>query len=169
VADVGGAGTHVTVADINTEMLAVGRERAAKTRHNVDFIEANAEQLPLPDRSFDAVTIAFGIRNVTRVDAALAAARRVLAPGGHFACLEFSNVDLPLLKQAYDAYSEHAIPALGGAVAGDAASYRYLVESIRRFPDRRTFAALMRDAGMGGVRYEALAGGVCAIHHGFRL
>ena len=135
VAEAGGPGTHVTVADINTEMLAVGRERAAKARRSTStFIEANAEKLPLPDRAFDAVTIAFGIRNVPRIDAALAEAHRVLKIGGRFLCLEFSSVDVPGLDRLYDLYSFNVIPAIGRAVTGDAEAYRYLVESIRKFP-----------------------------------
>ena len=121
-------GTHVTVADINTEMLAVGRTRADEQGLDVTFIEGNAEKLPLPDRAFDAVTIAFGIRNVPRIDAALAEAHRVLRIGGRFLCLEFSNVDVPGLDQAYDLYSFNVIPAIGRAVTGDAEAYRYLVE-----------------------------------------
>ena len=137
---------------------------------DLTFVEADAQTLtPFADASFDVVTIAFGIRNVTRVDAALRAARRVLAPGGHFACLEFSNVDAPALKAVYDAYSYRAIPALGQAVAGDADSYRYLVESIRQFPDRGTFASMLREAGFRGVRYQGWTGGVVAVHHGFAV
>ncbi|MEA2934871.1 MAG: demethylmenaquinone methyltransferase / 2-methoxy-6-polyprenyl,4-benzoquinol methylase, partial [Variibacter sp.] len=129
VANAGGAGTRVTVADINAEMLAVGRERAAKAGHDIAFIEANAEKLPLPDRSFDAVTIAFGIRNVPRIEMALAEAHRVLKIGGRFLCLEFSSVDVPALDRLYELYSFNVIPAVGRAVTGDAEAYRYLVES----------------------------------------
>jgi demethylmenaquinone methyltransferase/2-methoxy-6-polyprenyl-1,4-benzoquinol methylase len=130
VADTGGPGTHVTVADINADMLQVGRERAAKSGHGVEFIEANAEALPFPDRSFNSVTIAFGIRNVPRIDVALGEIHRVLKIGGRFLCLEFSSVDLPGLDRLYDLYSFNVIPAVGRAVTGDAEAYRYLVESI---------------------------------------
>ena len=132
----GGERTRATVCDINAEMLAVGRERAAARGLDaaVDFVEANAEALPFADRSFDADTIAFGIRNVPRIDAALAEAYRVLKPGGRFLCLEFSAVECRASTRLYDFYSFNVIPALGRAVAGDAEAYRYLVESIRRFP-----------------------------------
>jgi demethylmenaquinone methyltransferase/2-methoxy-6-polyprenyl-1,4-benzoquinol methylase len=171
VIEAGGAGTFVTVLDINAEMLAVGRERADQNglSYAVDFIEANAERLPLPDKSYDAYTIAFGIRNVPRIDAALREAYRVLRPGGHFLCLEFSSVDVPGLDRLYDLYSFNAIPAIGGAVAGDAESYRYLVESIRKFPKPQAFAAMMRDAGFGRVSYTPMTGGIVALHSGWRL
>ncbi len=171
VAKAGGSGTRVTVADINTEMLAVGRQRAVEQGLDdaVTFIEGNAEQLPLPDRAFDAVTIAFGIRNVPRIDAALAEAHRVLRIGGHFLCLEFSNVDVPGLDTAYDLYSFNVIPAIGRAVTGDAEAYRYLVESIRKFPKAAAFADMMRGAGFRRVSFQPLTGGIVAIHSGWRL
>jgi demethylmenaquinone methyltransferase / 2-methoxy-6-polyprenyl-1,4-benzoquinol methylase len=169
VADAGGPGTRVTVADINRQMLAVGRDRARAARRNISFIEANAEALPLPDRSFDAVTIAFGIRNVPRIEAALAEAYRVLKTGGHFLCLEFSAVDVPGLDALYDLYSFNVIPALGRAVTGDAEAYRYLVESIRRFPRPERFAQMLRDAGFRRVSFQRLTGGVVALHSGWRL
>jgi len=169
VADAGGPGTHVTVADINTEMLAVGRERTAKARRNITFIEANAEKLPLPDKSFDAVTIAFGIRNVPRVDAALQEAHRVLKIGGRFLCLEFSSVDVPALDQLYDLYSFNVIPAVGRAVTGDADAYRYLVESIRKFPRPETFTDMIRAAGFRRASFQPMTGGVVALHSGWRL
>jgi demethylmenaquinone methyltransferase / 2-methoxy-6-polyprenyl-1,4-benzoquinol methylase len=169
VAGKGGTGTRVTVADINREMLAVGRERARAARRDIEFIEANAEALPLPDRSFDAVTIAFGIRNVPRVDAALAEAHRVLKFGGHFVCLEFSSVDIPALDALYNVYSFNVIPALGGVVTGDAEAYKYLVESIRKFPRPEKFADMMRAAGFGRVSFTRLSGGVVALHSGWRL
>jgi demethylmenaquinone methyltransferase/2-methoxy-6-polyprenyl-1,4-benzoquinol methylase len=167
----GGAGTHVTVADINAEMLAVGRERAAERGLDeaVTFTQGNAEELPFPDRSHDAVTIAFGIRNVPRTERALAEAFRVLKIGGRFLCLEFSTVDVPGLDRLYDAYSFNVIPTLGRAVAGDAESYRYLVESIRRFPKPEAFAGMMRDAGLRRVSYRPMTGGVVALHSGWRL
>jgi demethylmenaquinone methyltransferase/2-methoxy-6-polyprenyl-1,4-benzoquinol methylase len=169
VADAGGPGTHVTVADINTEMLAVGRERTAKARRNITFIEANAEKLPLPDKSFDAVTIAFGIRNVPRVDAALQEAHRVLKIGGRFLCLEFSSVDVPALDRLYDLYSFNVIPAVGRAVTGDADAYRYLVESIRKFPRPEKFTDMIRAAGFRRASFQPMTGGVVALHSGWRL
>jgi demethylmenaquinone methyltransferase/2-methoxy-6-polyprenyl-1,4-benzoquinol methylase len=163
------AGTRITVADINAEMLAVGRERAAKAKRDIEFVEANAEALPLPDRSFDAVTIAFGIRNVPRIEVALREIHRVLRIGGHFLCLEFSSVDLPGLDRLYDAYSFNVIPALGRAVTGDAESYRYLVESIRKFPRPEKFADMIRAASFRRVSHQSMTGGVVALHSGWRL
>jgi demethylmenaquinone methyltransferase/2-methoxy-6-polyprenyl-1,4-benzoquinol methylase len=171
VADAGNHATRVTVADINHAMLEVGRARAAERGFDdrVTFIEGNAEALPFPDRSFDAVTIAFGIRNVPRIELALKEAHRVLKLGGHFLCLEFSAVNVPGLDAIYDAYSFNVIPAIGGAVTGDAEAYRYLVESIRRFPRPEAFAGMMRDAGFGRVSFERLSGGIVALHSGWRL
>jgi demethylmenaquinone methyltransferase / 2-methoxy-6-polyprenyl-1,4-benzoquinol methylase len=169
VADKAGTGTHVTVADINTDMLAVGRERAAKAKRNIEFIEANAETLPFPDKSFDAVTIAFGIRNVPRIDVALGEIHRVLKTGGHFLCLEFSSVDVPGLDRLYELYSFNVIPAVGRAVTGDAEAYRYLVESIRKFPKPKVFAEMIRTAGLRRVSFETMTGGVVALHSGWRL
>jgi demethylmenaquinone methyltransferase / 2-methoxy-6-polyprenyl-1,4-benzoquinol methylase len=165
----GGAGTRVTVADINSDMLAVGRTRAEERGLDVDFIEGNAEALPFPDRSFDAVTIAFGIRNVPRIEQGLSEARRVLRIGGRFLCLEFSTVDVPGLDALYDLYSFNVIPTLGRMVAGDAESYRYLVESIRRFPHPEAFADMIRTAGFGRVSFQRMAGGIVALHSGWRL
>jgi demethylmenaquinone methyltransferase/2-methoxy-6-polyprenyl-1,4-benzoquinol methylase len=167
----GGEHTRVTVCDINPDMLEVGRKRA-EARHlgeAITFREGNAEALPFADRSFDAVTIAFGIRNVPRIDAALKEAFRVLKIGGKFACLEFSAVDVPGLDRLYDFYSFNVIPALGRAVAGDAESYRYLVESIRRFPKPKAFAAMLRAAGFGRASYRQMTGGIVALHSGWRL
>jgi demethylmenaquinone methyltransferase/2-methoxy-6-polyprenyl-1,4-benzoquinol methylase len=166
-----GTGTRVTVADINPEMLQVGRERAAERGFDdvVTFVEANAEALPFPDRAFDAVIIAFGIRNVPRIPAALTEARRVLKMGGRFLCLEFSTVDVPGLEALYDLYSFNVIPALGRAVAGDADAYRYLVESIRKFPRPDAFADMMRAAGFLRVSFERMTGGIVALHSGWRL
>jgi demethylmenaquinone methyltransferase/2-methoxy-6-polyprenyl-1,4-benzoquinol methylase len=169
VAEAGGPGTRITVADINSDMLAVGRERAKDARHDIAFIEGNAEALPLPDRSFDVVTIAFGIRNVPRIDLALAEAHRVLKIGGRFLCLEFSSVDVPGLDALYDLYSFKVIPAIGGAVTGDAEAYRYLVESIRKFPKPPAFAEMMKTAGFRRVTFQRLTGGVVALHSGWRL
>jgi demethylmenaquinone methyltransferase / 2-methoxy-6-polyprenyl-1,4-benzoquinol methylase len=171
VARVAGPLTKVTVADINPDMLRVGAERARSRRldDRVTFIEANAEALPLPDRRFDAYTIAFGIRNVPRIEKALAEAYRVLKHGGHFLCLEFSRVDLPVLDRVYDAYSFAAIPAMGKVVVGDGAPYRYLVESIRTFPSPELFAEMIAAAGFARVDYTRLSGGVVAIHSGWKL
>jgi demethylmenaquinone methyltransferase / 2-methoxy-6-polyprenyl-1,4-benzoquinol methylase len=165
----GGAGTHATVVDINAEMLQVGRARAAERGLDVTFVEGNAEALPFPDRRFDAVTIAFGIRNVPRIEAALAEARRVLRVGGRFLCLEFSTVDVPGLDALYDFYSFNVIPALGRAVAQDSEAYRYLVESIRRFPRPEAFADMMRAAGFHRVSFGRMTGGIVALHSGWRL
>ncbi len=168
--DAGGPRTHVTVLDINGGMLEVGRERAGR-RHDgrIDFVEANAEALPFPGKSFDGYTIAFGIRNVPRIDLALSEAFRVLKAGGRFLCLEFSKVDVPVLDAVYDAYSFNVIPALGRMVAGDAESYRYLVESIRRFPPPAAFARMIEAAGFRRVTHRPLTGGVVAIHSGWKI
>ena len=167
----GGPGAHATVSDINADMLAVGRERAEEqfSGDRIEFVEANAEALPFPEKHFDAVTIAFGIRNVPRIAQALSEMHRVLKTGGRFLCLEFSQVDVPALEEIYAAYSFRVIPEIGRAVTGDAESYRYLVESIRRFPDRETFAGLMRKAGFARVEATPLTGGIVALHSGWRL
>jgi len=159
------------LCDINFSMLSRGRDRALDEgfAQSQSVLVADAQRLPLPDASVDVVTIAFGIRNVTRIDAALREMRRVLAPGGRFLCLEFSKLAVPALAPLYDQYSFSVLPALGGLVAGDADSYRYLAESIRRFPDQETFAGLMREAGLDQVRYRNLSGGIAAIHSGWRL
>jgi demethylmenaquinone methyltransferase/2-methoxy-6-polyprenyl-1,4-benzoquinol methylase len=166
-----GAGTRATVVDINSGMLEIGRERARAggIDQNVVFVEGNAEALPFSDGSFDVVTAAFGIRNVPRIDLALAEARRVLKSGGHFLVLEFSTVDVPGLDALYDLYSFNVIPALGGMVAGDAEAYRYLVESIRRFPQAEAFADMIRAAGFHRVSFRRLSGGIVALHSGWRL
>jgi demethylmenaquinone methyltransferase / 2-methoxy-6-polyprenyl-1,4-benzoquinol methylase len=167
----GGAQTRAVVCDINTDMLTVGRGRAAERGLSgaVTFTEANAEKLPFADKRFDAATIAFGIRNVPRIEAALSEAYRVLKIGGRFLCLEFSTVTMPGLASLYDLYSFNVIPALGRAVVGDAESYRYLVESIRRFPKPLEFAAMMRAAGFARVSYQMMSGGIVALHSGWRL
>ena len=169
--EAGGAQTRVTVCDINRDMLEVGRERAAIYGGDTVVIsaEANAEALPFADRSFDAATIAFGIRNVPRIERALAEAFRVLKIGGKFVCLEFSSVDVPALDRLYDLYSFNVIPALGGVVAGDAESYRYLVESIRRFPKPQAFATMLRAAGFARVSFQTISGGIVTLHSGWRL
>jgi demethylmenaquinone methyltransferase / 2-methoxy-6-polyprenyl-1,4-benzoquinol methylase len=166
-----GGGFRATVCDINSDMLSVGRQRAV-ARHlddRVSFVEGNAEALAFPDRRFDAYTIAFGIRNVPRIDLALNEAYRVLRPGGRFLCLEFSSVDVPGLDRIYDLFSFKIIPPLGGAVTGDAESYRYLVESIRRFPKPNAFAEMIRAAGFARVKWQSLTGGIVALHSGWRL
>ncbi len=152
-------------------LLDVGRNRAV-ARHldqQVSFVEGNAEALAFGDRSFDAYTIAFGIRNVPRIDAALREAYRVLRPGSRFLCLEFSTVDVPGLDRLYDFFSFKVIPPLGRAVTGDAESYQYLVESIRKFPRPNQFAEMIRDAGFARVKWESLSGGIVALHSGWRL
>jgi demethylmenaquinone methyltransferase/2-methoxy-6-polyprenyl-1,4-benzoquinol methylase len=171
VARTGGPGARVTVCDISPEMLAVGRDRvaAAGLADRIDLVEGNAEALPFPDKSFDAYTIAFGIRNVTHIDRALAEAYRVLKTGGRFLCLEFSEVDVPILDRIYDFHSFEIIPRLGEAIAGDRASYQYLVESIRKFPSQEAFAAMVRGAGFARVSYRNLTGGIAAIHSGWRI
>ena len=166
-----GSGFRATVCDINSDMLTVGHERA-RQRHlddRVSFVEGNAEELAFPNNSFDAYTIAFGIRNVPRIDRALREAFRVLRPGGRFLCLEFSTVDVPGLDRIYDLFSFKVIPPLGRAVTGDAESYRYLVESIRKFPKPNAFAEMIRSAGFSRVTWQSLSGGIVALHSGWRL
>ena len=169
--EAGGAQTHVTVCDINPDMLEIGRGRASMfgAEAMVTFAEANAEALPFADRSFDAATIAFGIRNVPRIERALAESFRALKIGGKFVCLEFSSVDVPALDRLYDFYSFNVIPALGRMVAGDAESYRYLVESIRRFPRPEAFAAMLRAAGFARISFQPMSGGIVTLHSGWRL
>ena len=162
-------GAEVTVADINQDMLDVGVERALERGiTGLTWSCQNAEELSYPPRQFDAYTIAFGIRNVTHIDKALAEAHRVLKFGGRFFCLEFSTVEWPGFDKAYDLYSEHLVPRMGQAIAGDAASYRYLVESIRRFPPMPKFEAMIRAAGFTQTRVEPILGGLVAIHSGWK-
>jgi demethylmenaquinone methyltransferase/2-methoxy-6-polyprenyl-1,4-benzoquinol methylase len=162
---------QATVSDINASMLAVGRERAERQGldGNVSFVEANAEELPFADASFDAYTIAFGIRNVPHIDRALAEAFRVLKRGGRFICLEFSEVDVPFLDKVYEAWSFNAIPRIGQMVTGDGEPYRYLVESIRKFPRQRDFADMIERAGFSRVTWRDYSGGIAAAHSGWKL
>jgi demethylmenaquinone methyltransferase / 2-methoxy-6-polyprenyl-1,4-benzoquinol methylase len=170
VLEQGGPETQVSIVDINRDMLEVGLGRAeGRYAGRIAFIAGNAEALPLEAKTFDGYTIAFGIRNVPRVDAALAEAFRVLRPGGHFLCLEFSKVDVPGLDALYDAYSFNVIPRLGQWVAGDAEAYRYLVESIRRFPPPAAFARRVEAAGFSRVTHRPMAGGIVAIHSGWKI
>jgi demethylmenaquinone methyltransferase/2-methoxy-6-polyprenyl-1,4-benzoquinol methylase len=171
IAQAGGPQTDVTILDINGDMLEVGRERAAKRglSGKLSFVEANAEDLPFEDGRFDAYTIAFGIRNVPRIDKALREAHRVLKRGGHFLCLEFSEVDVPGLDTIYDAFSFNLIPPIGRLVTGDAEPYRYLVESIRKFPQAERFRAMIADAGFQRASFTRLTGGVVCIHSGWKL
>jgi len=161
----------VTLVDVNDDMLRLAKERAARRSllKQLTFVAGNAEALPLPDARFDAYTIAFGIRNVPRIEDALAEAYRVLKRGGHFLCLEFSRVDLPVFERVYDAYSFAAIPAMGKVVTGDGGAYRYLVESIRKFPPPERFADMIGEAGFGRVDFTRLSGGIVAIHSGWKL
>jgi demethylmenaquinone methyltransferase / 2-methoxy-6-polyprenyl-1,4-benzoquinol methylase len=163
-----GTGTTVVASDINPAMLAEGQRRLGDYEGRLSFEIVNAESIPFPDNSFDAVSIAFGLRNVPRRQHAFAEILRVLKPMGQFACLEFSHTDVPILAEAYDFYSFHVIPRIGGLIAGDEASYQYLVESIRRFPKREALADEMRAAGFARVKAEALSGGVVAIHTGWK-
>jgi demethylmenaquinone methyltransferase/2-methoxy-6-polyprenyl-1,4-benzoquinol methylase len=163
-------GAEVTVADINPAMLEVGRKRAEeRSIEGLQWAEENAEKLSFEGRRFDAYTIAFGIRNVTDIPAALKEAHRVLKRGGRFFCLEFSTTEWPGFGQVYDAYSHHVVPRIGGLVANDRDSYRYLVESIRRFPDMDKFKAMIAEAGFGQVRAEPILGGLVAIHSGWKI
>lgn len=165
-----GPDSKITICDINTEMLRVGRDRALNKGYVSDFewVTGNAETLPVPDNGVDVYTIAFGLRNVTRIDNALADAYRVLKPGGRFFCLEFSKVEDPLLGPLYDRYSEMLIPRMGQLIAKDRDSYQYLVESIRKFPPQRELARRMSQAGFSGAKFTNLSFGIAAIHQGFK-
>lgn len=171
ILDASRGNANVTVLDINGSMLGVGRDRAARAHPGaaIDFVEANAEELPFDDSTFDAYTIAFGIRNVPHIDRALHEAFRVLRPGGRFLCLEFSQVEMPLLDKVYETWSFRAIPRIGNAVAGDGEPYRYLVESIRKFPNQENFAAMIRRAGFERVTWRNYSGGIAALHSGWKI
>ena len=163
-------GAAITVSDINPAMLDVGKERAAKKGlEGLEWSVQNAETLSFADKSFDAYTIAFGIRNVTHIARALAEAHRVLKRGGRFFCLEFSTTLWPGFKDIYDAYSHKIVPKLGKAIADDEDSYRYLIESIRRFPDMERFKGMIAEAGFEQVRAEQILGGLVAIHSGWKI
>ena len=166
-----GVDASAVLCDLSEEMITVGRDRAIDRGliRTLTFVAGNAESLPLPDRSVPLCTIAFGLRNVTHIDRALAEVRRVLMPGGRFLCLEFSQVVDPPLRRLYERYSDAVIPRLGQVVAGDRESYDYLVESIRRFPNQPALAERMRAAGLRRVRWLNLSGGIAAIHSGWRL
>jgi demethylmenaquinone methyltransferase/2-methoxy-6-polyprenyl-1,4-benzoquinol methylase len=163
-------GGHVTAVDINVEMLLVGRDRGIDHGwiEQIDWVCGDAERLPVADASVDVYTTAFCLRNVTRIDRALGEARRVLKPGGRFLCLEFSRVVLPVVDRLYDAYSFGVLPLLGRVVAGNADAYRYLAESIRRFPPQDRFARMIAAAGLSLVKYRNLSGGIAALHSAWR-
>jgi demethylmenaquinone methyltransferase/2-methoxy-6-polyprenyl-1,4-benzoquinol methylase len=169
--DRAGQGLRVTICDINQAMLGVGRDRAIDRGilEGIDWLCGDAEALPVASGSVDGYTIAFGLRNVTEIDAALAEARRVLRPGGRFLCLEFSPLSVPVLSRLYDLYSFEILPRLGQLVAGDADSYRYLAESIRRFPPQQDLAQRMVAAGFERVSWRNMSAGVVALHSGWRL
>ena len=163
----GGPDAEIIIVDYNAEMVAAGQKRGLS--REIAWSVGDAQALALPDACADAYVISFGIRNVTDISAALREARRVLKPGGRFLCLEFSQPPAPVLRKLYDAYSFKVIPAMGQAVAGDRDSYQYLVESIRRFPDQKTFVAMIEAAGFKRAGYTNLSGGVAALHHGWAL
>ena len=164
------SGAYITVADINPDMLGVGMERSEKRDiGNLAWSEQNAETLSFDDKTFDAYTIAFGIRNVTHIDQALSEAHRVLRRGGRFFCLEFSTTLWPGFADVYDAYSHRFVPKIGKLLAGDEDSYRYLIESIRRFPDMPTFEGMIKQAGFVRTSVEPMLGGLVAIHSGWKI
>jgi demethylmenaquinone methyltransferase / 2-methoxy-6-polyprenyl-1,4-benzoquinol methylase len=164
-------GGPAILSDINAAMLSVGRDRATARAllADISFMVTDAEAIPLPDSSVDRVSMAFGLRNCTNKERVLAEARRVLKPGGKFFCLEFSRLQISAFEKLYDAWSFKALPRMGSMVAGDAASYQYLAESIRMFPDQETLKGMMETAGLEQVSYRNLSGGIAAIHQGWRL
>jgi demethylmenaquinone methyltransferase/2-methoxy-6-polyprenyl-1,4-benzoquinol methylase len=164
-------GASAVVVDLTEPMLIEGRARAeaAAMGGALDWVVGDAMALPFADASFDVYTISFGIRNVTRIEAALAEAHRVLRPGGRLMVLEFSRMVSPPLQWAYDRYSFNVIPVMGQIVAGDRDSYQYLVESIRRFPEQERFAGMIREAGFGQVRFRNLSMGIAALHSGWKI
>jgi demethylmenaquinone methyltransferase/2-methoxy-6-polyprenyl-1,4-benzoquinol methylase len=166
-----GPNANAVICDISPQMLAVGQRRVdeAALSDRITCVEGNAENLPFENSSFDAYTIAFGIRNVTHIDRALAEAYRVLRPGGRFLCLEFSECQIPVLDRLYDFHSFEVIPRLGKLTAGAAEPYQYLVESIRKFPKQEPFATMVRDAGFARVTYRNLTGGIAAMHSGWKI
>jgi demethylmenaquinone methyltransferase/2-methoxy-6-polyprenyl-1,4-benzoquinol methylase len=169
--DAGGAGCEVTLCDINPNMIAAGIAHSADKNRTemMHFATGNAESLPFSDQTFDAYTIAFGIRNVTDIDKALGEAFRVLKPGGRFLCLEFSSIDVPGLDTIYDVYSNNAIPLMGKLITGNAEPYRYLVESIRKFPNQKLFCNMITAVGFERACHQNLTGGIVAIHSAWRL
>ena len=171
IIDRGGPKTRVTLADISLDMLREGRKRAQEESRpeQLGFVAANAEALPFRDNTFDACTIAFGIRNVPHIDVALREMHRVLKPGGRFQCLEFSQLNIAGLRELYDAYSFTVIPAVGKVVTGDGEPYRYLVESIRRFPNQEAFLQMIREAGFAHAGYRNMSGGIVAMHWGWKI
>jgi demethylmenaquinone methyltransferase/2-methoxy-6-polyprenyl-1,4-benzoquinol methylase len=166
-----GENATAVICDISPEMLGVGKRRVSDAHldHRITCVEGNAEQLPFEDGTFDAYTIAFGIRNVTHIDKALTEAYRVLRPGGRFLCLEFSECRVPGLDALYDFHSFQVIPRLGQLTAGAAEPYQYLVESIRKFPKQEAFAQMIRSAGFDRVSYRDLTGGIAAMHSGWKI
>jgi demethylmenaquinone methyltransferase/2-methoxy-6-polyprenyl-1,4-benzoquinol methylase len=166
-----GAPGRLVVCDLTPAMLNVGRDRAIDRGilAGIEWVAGDAENLPFPDMTFDLYTVAFGLRNVTHLDRALAEARRVLKPGGRFLCLEFSHVVVPMLDRLYEFYSFQVLPILGQIVAGDRASYQYLVESIRRFPKQEEFSARIAAGGLGQLQYRNLTGGIATLHSAWRI
>jgi demethylmenaquinone methyltransferase/2-methoxy-6-polyprenyl-1,4-benzoquinol methylase len=161
---------RVVLADINDSMLLVGRDKLLDTGRlgNIEFVQTDAQSLPFPDDSFDCVTIAFGLRNVTDINSALRSMLRVLKPGGRLLVLEFSKPENELLSKAYDTYSFHVLPVMGKLVANDSESYQYLAESIRKHPDQDTLRDMMEDAGFGQCEYHNMTGGIVALHRGIK-
>lgn len=161
----------VTLLDINSSMLEVGKNRAIKNQldKQVTFVEGDAQELPFEDNSFDAYTISFGIRNVPHIDKALKEACRVLKPGGHFLCMEFSQVQIPLIEKLYDVWSFNFIPKIGELIAGDKDSYQYLVESIRKFPNQENFKIMIEKSGFKRCNYHNLSGGIATIHEAWKI